>query len=218
MKTVTFDETKWKLVPVESTPEMEWSWNRADVTFTDGMGRRLPHDPHSAWKSRYAAMLAATPSQESAAPQGGFGISAHQQLAEEVIVLLGLVEDDLDSLQIQDGQMSVSMKQWNKVARMADLVRATPSQEPFGYINAGHLHEIQSGRAPYGYVYAAPGVGAEVPVYTTPATQLQVTLTDERLREIDDAHNWQTTEGRMDAYKTIIADLKANAIRARSKK
>lgn len=35
-----------------------------------------------------------------------------------------------------------------------------------------------------------------------------VTLTDERLREIDDAHNWQTTEGRMAAYRAIIAALR----------
>lgn len=176
MKTITFDETRWKLVPVESTPEMEWSWNRADVTFTDGTGRRLPHDPHSAWKSRYAAMLAATP----AAPELQALIVAHTTQSQE---------------------------------------SAAPQGEPLGYINAGHLHEIQSGRVPYVYVYAGPSVGAEVPVYTTPAaqSQLTLTLTDERLREIDDAHNWQTTEGRMAAYKTIIADLKANVIKARSK-
>lgn len=44
---------------------------------------------------------------------------------------------------------------------------ASPQGEPFGYINDGHLHEMQCGRVPYVYVYAAPGVGAETPVYTT---------------------------------------------------
>lgn len=48
---------------------------------------------------------------------------------------------------------------------------AVPQGEPLGYINAGHLHEIQSGRVPYVYVYAAPGAGAEVPVYTTPSQE-----------------------------------------------
>lgn len=45
---------------------------------------------------------------------------------------------------------------------------------------------------------------------TTPAAPSQepVTLTDERLREIDDAHNWQTTEGRMAAYRAIIAAMR----------
>lgn len=41
--------------------------------------------------------------------------------------------------------------------------------EVLGYINAGHLHEMQCGRVPYVYVYAATGVGAEVPVYTAPS-------------------------------------------------
>lgn len=39
---------------------------------------------------------------------------------------------------------------------------------PLGYINAGHLHEMQQGRLPYAYLYPAKEVGASVPVYVTP--------------------------------------------------
>ena len=46
MKTVTFDETKWQLVPVEPTPEMLDSCG----TGAGGLKRRL-----------WAAMLAAAP-------------------------------------------------------------------------------------------------------------------------------------------------------------
>lgn len=50
---------------------------------------------------------------------------------------------------------------------------------PLGYINAGHLHEMQSGRVPYAYLYAAPGVGVEVPVYATPAPTQCAPLSDD---------------------------------------
>jgi hypothetical protein len=48
---------------------------------------------------------------------------------------------------------------------------ATPVQEPVGFMNAGHVHEMQQGRLPYGYVYPKGGNGASVAVYTAPLTQ-----------------------------------------------
>ena len=55
-------------------------------------------------------------------------------------------------------------------------------QEPvaLGYMNAGHVHEMQQGRLPYGYVYPKGGAGANVAIYTSPPAQRTwVGLTDE---------------------------------------
>lgn len=41
-------------------------------------------------------------------------------------------------------------------------------QKPVGYMNAGHVHELQQKRAPYGYVYPDEATGAHVAVYTSP--------------------------------------------------
>jgi hypothetical protein len=38
-------------------------------------------------------------------------------------------------------------------------------------MNAGHVHEMQQGRLPYGYIYPKGGVGADVAIYTTPPAQ-----------------------------------------------
>lgn len=46
-----------------------------------------------------------------------------------------------------------------------------PVQEPFGFMNAGQVHEMQQGRLPYGYVYPKDGSGASVAVYTSPQAQ-----------------------------------------------
>ncbi|GAA0809545.1 helix-turn-helix domain-containing protein [Cupriavidus gilardii] len=60
MKTITYDHTKWKLVPVEPTPEMIVI---ADRTFAT---------PGSSTRARYGAMLAVAPEaperQEPASP------------------------------------------------------------------------------------------------------------------------------------------------------
>jgi hypothetical protein len=64
-------------------------------------------------------------------------------------------------------------------------IYAAPSQqapvtqgEPIGYMNAGHIHELQQGRAPYGYVYQKAETGASVAVFTTPQ-QASKPMTDE---------------------------------------
>jgi hypothetical protein len=49
--------------------------------------------------------------------------------------------------------------------------QAAEPVKPLGYLNAGHIHEMQQGRLPYAYLYPAKEVGASVPVYThAPAT------------------------------------------------
>jgi hypothetical protein len=50
-------------------------------------------------------------------------------------------------------------------------------QEPvaLGYMNAGHAHEMQQGRLPYGYVYPKGGAGADVAVYTSPPASKPLT-------------------------------------------
>jgi hypothetical protein len=44
-------------------------------------------------------------------------------------------------------------------------------QKPVGYMNAGHVHELQKKRIPYGYVYPDEATGAHVAVYTAPSAQ-----------------------------------------------
>ena len=43
-----------------------------------------------------------------------------------------------------------------------------PVQEPVGFMNAGHVYELQQKRITYGYVYPKKEIGASVAVYTTP--------------------------------------------------
>lgn len=40
--------------------------------------------------------------------------------------------------------------------------------EPLGYMNPGHVHELQQKRLPYGYVYPDQAVGADVAIFTHP--------------------------------------------------
>ena len=59
-------------------------------------------------------------------------------------------------------------------------------QEPvaLGYMNAGHVHEMQQGRLPYGYVYPKGGAGANVAIYTSPPAQRTwVGLTNEEIEK-----------------------------------
>ena len=76
----------------------------------------------------------------------------------------------------------------SKLLKMiAHRARCFPSY-PMGY----HLPEV----------FAA--VGEAPPEHTVPVPQGQA-VSDEQLREIDDAHDWQTTNGRMAAYRAILA-------------
>ena len=54
---------------------------------------------------------------------------------------------------------------------------AQPEQEPLGFMNAGHVHEMQQGRLPYGYVYPKKESGTSVAVYTTPPQREQEPVT-----------------------------------------
>ena len=44
-----------------------------------------------------------------------------------------------------------------------------PVAQPLGFMNAGHIYELQQKRLPYGYVYPDAGVGADVAVFLAPA-------------------------------------------------
>ena len=57
-----------------------------------------------------------------------------------------------------------------------------PAQEPLGFMNAGHVHEMQQGRLPYGYVYPKKESGTSVAVYTTPPQRKP--LTDEKIYSV----------------------------------
>lgn len=71
---------------------------------------------------------------------------------------------------------------WKARAMIAAPQPAQPQQEPLGYMNAGHVHEMQQGRLPYGYVYPKGGTGAGVAVYTSPPARKP--LTDEQIAAI----------------------------------
>jgi hypothetical protein len=62
-----------------------------------------------------------------------------------------------------------------------DIGKPQLKQEPVGFMNAGHVHEMQQGRLPYVYVYPKGGVGADIAVYTTPPKRPWVGLTDEQI-------------------------------------
>jgi hypothetical protein len=55
------------------------------------------------------------------------------------------------------------------------------AQGPIGYMNAGHVYELQQRRIHYGYVYPKEGTGAEIPVYTSPPKAAPLTEEQSRL-------------------------------------
>jgi hypothetical protein len=68
------------------------------------------------------------------------------------------------------------------------LAEQPAQQEPLGFMNAGHVHEMQQGRMPYGYVYPRGGAGASVAVYlaTQPPAQRKP-LKPEKVVKLKDA-------------------------------
>ena len=70
------------------------------------------------------------------------------------------------------------------------VMEPAQQQEPaaLGYMNAGHVHEMQQGRLPYGYVYPKEGSGADAALYTSPpASKPWVGLTDEEIEKVWDS-------------------------------
>ena len=60
-----------------------------------------------------------------------------------------------------------------EITRLRAALAQAGAPKPIGYMNEGHLHELQMGRLPYGYVYPSAGVGAETPIYTAHASPAQ---------------------------------------------
>ena len=87
-----------------------------------------------------------------------------------------------------DGWPAVQMRDITALCEEVTRLRAALAQagvpKPIGYMNEGHLHELQMGRLPYGYVYPSAGVGAETPIYTAHASPAQrEPLTDAQLAQ-----------------------------------
>jgi hypothetical protein len=78
----------------------------------------------------------------------------------EGVDLPGEVSEHLDELEAMLERQETELK-----AARASL---PTSGVPLGYINAGHLHEMQQGRLPYAYLYPSQEVGASSPVYAAP--------------------------------------------------
>jgi hypothetical protein len=86
----------------------------------------------------------------------------------------------------------VEAKQRGRIAELeAKLAQQAEAQEPIGYMNAGHIYELQQKRIHYGYVYPKEGTGAEIAVFTRPQpAQLQRLSEEEAVaawRGVDDA-------------------------------
>ncbi len=68
-----------------------------------------------------------------------------------------------------DGYYDMTAEQWLSWAMdQRPTGKQSLQVEPVGFMNAGHLHELQQGRLPYGYVYPRKETGANVAVYTAP--------------------------------------------------
>lgn len=98
-----------------------------------------------------------------------------------------LANDALDRMADNERELGIQMQ--------PDVdQRSTESKETFdqpepvaiGYMNAGHVHEMQQGRLPHGYVYPKGSVGADVAVYTSPPKRKP--LTDDELKPICDEY------------------------------
>jgi hypothetical protein len=90
------------------------------------------------------------------------------------------LKDDIDNAitAIKEALANEALEKMAENARELGL-DYEPAQEPLGFMNAGHVHEMQQGRLPYGYVYPNGGAGAGVAVYTTPPQRKP--LTDEEI-------------------------------------
>jgi hypothetical protein len=81
------------------------------------------------------------------------------------------------------GEYFAGEKEKDRIAALTAQVEqaAQPvAQGPIGYMNAGHVYELQQRRIHYGYVYPKEGTGAEIPVYTSPP---KAALTDEQIEK-----------------------------------
>lgn len=109
MKTITFDETKWKLVPVEPTREMLIAALDTDNASYDNHQYVLTEQ----WKD----MLAAAPSQGHAVPEGAVGFGA-QALAAELAEAALKDDQDPEGHDISAGLFGPNVSEWlRKVAR-----------------------------------------------------------------------------------------------------
>ena len=94
MKTVTFDETKWRLVPIEPTKEM----CIAAVKFVNGNAVYKNVAPaaleieEGIYGETYAAMLAASPSPRTPEqPASGLCVRCHKQPGDRVVIGTGWI-------------------------------------------------------------------------------------------------------------------------------
>jgi len=168
----------WKLVPVEPTPEMESA--AMAYVYTDGFTRGA--GPSAV----YAAMLSAAPSQRvpdgvPTAVREAVAAIYFEDGADYIRALWSVVRalsPTIAKLLEDDAQAAFDMAE--------AMLSAAPSQqapvqgEPVGYMNAGHVHELKQGRAPYGHVYQKADTGASVAVYTAPQ-QASKPMPDEQI-------------------------------------
>lgn len=105
----------------------------------------------------------------------------HEQALEELVGYIAThqpaQEPDLSKLKPENAQQ---MREWladgtfaqraiDTMFELSEEITAFKSaQQPLGFMNAGHVHEMQQGRLPYGYVYPENSIGADVALYTFP--------------------------------------------------
>ena len=90
----------------------------------------------------------------------------------KITIERAVLEQALEALE-KPSNLVIRSLSVNEAIRSLRNAQAQPQsvQEPLGFMNAGHVHEMQQGRLPYGYVYPKDGAGASVAVYTSPQAQ-----------------------------------------------
>lgn len=89
-------------------------------------------------------------------------VTQHRELVNQMLDAL-INEQQLNALQ----DITVDSTDY-AITAACEYLAAPEQSEPIGYMNAGHVYELQQKRTPYGYVYPNEGVGADVAVYATP--------------------------------------------------
>ena len=104
--------------------------------------------------------------------------SVHEtlKLALEALEQLDGIDTETECVTIDVGDVIDAIKE----------ALAQPAQEPVGFMNAGHVYELQQKRITYGYVYPKKETGASVAVYTTPPQRTWIWLSDADIAEVVD--------------------------------
>lgn len=154
------------------------------------------------WKDRdaVAAMISAAPSQQAPNDAAQSVDETNAVLASRYFDLLKVVEAyEKHGVTCQTFRHFVDAP----CAECNCTSQQAPVQgEPVGYMNAGHVHELKQGRAPYGYVYQKTETGASVAVFTHPQ-QASEPMTEEQAYDLFGVHYQMPTIRAVERFHKI---------------